>query len=967
MSFYDRKIPYYKSFKLIDSDGDGIKDTIVYRPISDFYYIQFGLEQDIKNIGHYIKGEGKPKFELVDFSSIWNEGLVISNPGHNTSSSGNTTTTPTPICIDIRDWSVFNPWPQGDTLPISEGNLIWLTTTDIDAANLQVGQQIILSGMDVTPVNQTCKGETNLTTLNLTTDIVAIWGPYLGSWSIATSIYFNTQTGDYTNGLCTAAENYGVISVLGSGKACVTTSSNGGDTLQPVEFCNDPSASNYDVSLVGVNGYTPCFDNTCCTYNSVENYKKSANSGYDELNCLAFYTDWGPWNDNLLLNDTQQLFIKKTDCTLTLRLINQLDGENNFTKGGWYGASVKIEIDEGNGFMPLLPGNTLIQNLDNDISFNQSKESYTLDNKVRIWKAKSTTTIPKYYTTKPYRDIILKPNTNTKVKITYINSDENISEYEKYAKYLRLQLIKGSTSSPTPTPPTPTTDVSSFVWSQNISEINTFLGTPSNRQNNGETFHYISNGSVEVKGKTWSDYLMGYKNPSNIVPWAPSTTGIAVGTFYANPIVTVLNDFGDSINTTVIDNSSNNSLNYFSNPNELLKELTFTCSVKENYVSYFDRNGDGFIEYSKSYPKINSENSSSVDIGLFSKTRYDSPYIFLKPGTKDNTEFLNDNPLTKTTVQQSDAPVGPSSHGGWKNYAYVATNLINTLNNNLTYSFTNVSPTCQLGGFNNLSEIDINLVDQSNSNIFLQQPYFTLTTSNPTKEATFGTGTTVPHLWNYGFSNAKGGCCAKSYSSSLDISTSGPYFNSKCSSCHGQMTPRSAQTVLDRGTKIAMQTTDSDVYYGPFYDPQNPTYNGYGLAFSKANKFCRDVKNKNGVLVDTSEIGVSTDALYVGGILHGGAVQYKPNTDFTNNYGVTEAIQLGFDEIGVTEANSTCLSGTKIPLKCRRVVNDPNCPSNNCMKCLFCFKCNSEDKQPGIFTGNNGDSNGPSDGITYLG
>jgi hypothetical protein len=181
------------------------------------------------------------------------------------------------------------------------------------------------------------------------------------------------------------------------------------------------------------------------------------------------------------------------------------------------------------------------------------------------------------------------------------------------------------------------------------------------------------------------------------------------------------------------------------------------------------------------------------------------------------------------------------------------------------------------------------------------------------------------------------------------------------------MTPRSAQTVLDRGTKIAMQTTDSDVYYGPFYDPQNPTYNGYGLAFSKANKFCRDVKNKNGVLVDTSEIGVSTDALYVGGILHGGAVQYKPNTDFTNNYGVTEAIQLGFDEIGVTEANSTCLSGTKIPLKCRRVVNDPNCPNNNCMKCLFCFKCNSEDKQPGIFTGNNGDSNGPSDGITYLG
>ena len=838
MNLYDRKIPYYKSFKLVDSDGDGIKDTITYRPISDFYYIQFGLEQDIKNIGHYIQASA-PKLEILDLTSVWNEGHIA---GHG---SG----------------------PKSKSSPPEQ------TTTP------------------------------------------------------------NNEIIDY---------KYKIF--------------------QPTTFCNDPQANNYDQTLIGVDGYIPCADNSCCTYNSTKSYSKSSSDEYEDLNCLAFYTDWGPWNDNLLLNDTQQIYVKKIECTLTLRLINQLGIENTFVKGGWYGASVKIEIDEGNGFTTLQPGSPLIQNLNNGIEYDQNKGSYTLNDKVRIWKSKSTLNTTKYYTTKPYRDIVIKPTFGTKIKITYINSNQNIPEYEKYAKYLRLQLIKGSSSTPTPAPPTLTNVLSGFTWSQNITELSNFLGTPYDRQSDGETFHYISDESLETKNKVWDNYLFGYKIATPIVPWGPANSKINVGSFYGNPNVKVLNDFGNTTDLTIINGFSNSSLNYFSNPDEIIKDFVFECSVKENYVSYFDRNGDGFIEFNQLYPEITYDEISSVDTGLFSKTRYDSPYIFLKPGTKDGTEPLLDNPLTKASKLQSDVPVGPSSSGGWKNYAYVTTAAIKSLNNNFAYSFKNTSPTCQLGGINNLNNIDISLVDGSNNNIFLQQPNYSVV-----ENATFGTGTTVPHIWNYGFTNSKGGCCAKRYNTSLDISKDGPYYNSKCFNCHAQMTARSAQPVLDKGVKIAMQTTDSDVYYGPFYDPQNPTYNGYGLAFSKANKFCRDVKNKNGVLVNNSEIGVKTDALYLGGILHGGAVQYKPNTNFSDNYGVKKSIQLGFDEVLGPESSSTCLSGTKLPLKCRRVVNDPNCPKNNCMKCIFCFKCSSEEKQPGVFTGNNSDPNGPTDGINYLG
>jgi hypothetical protein len=213
-----------------------------------------------------------------------------------------------------------------------------------------------------------------------------------------------------------------------------------------------------------------------------------------------------------------------------------------------------------------------------------------------------------------------------------------------------------------------------------------------------------------------------------------------------------------------------------------------------------------------------------------------------------------------------------------------------------------------------------------------------------------------------------GGCCAKIYDSALAISTDGPFLDSECSRCHGQMTARSAQPILDISTKIAMQTTSSDVYYGPFYDPSNPTYNGYGLAFSKANKFCRDVRNKNGVQIINTVSGTSEGSLYIGGILHGGAQQPSPNSNIFENYGVNYTAPIGFDTVNSINSSNGCLNNTKLPLKCGRAsINDPNCPNGNCMKCLFCFKCSTEEKKPGVYTGTYTTVNGPNNGVTMAG
>jgi len=179
-----------------------------------------------------------------------------------------------------------------------------------------------------------------------------------------------------------------------------------------------------------------------------------------------------------------------------------------------------------------------------------------------------------------------------------------------------------------------------------------------------------------------------------------------------------------------------------------------------------------------------------------------------------------------------------------------------------------------------------------------------------------------------------------------------------------QMTTRSAQPVLDNSVKIAMQTTDSEVYYGPFYDPSNPTYNGYGLAFSKANTFCRNVKGKNGVEVINSDAGTEGNYLFIGGILHGGGSQINPNTDLNQNLGVY------YDVNSFTNVNTnktSCPSGTKLPLKCAKVVRDPNCPKDNCIKCVYCFKCSTDSIKSGVFTGKqNIQTNGSTNGITII-
>lgn len=135
-----------------------------------------------------------------------------------TSNTTDTTTTSENICVNIDHWYVFNPWPQGDPImSYPEGSLLTLHTTDPNAINLQVGQQIALSGMDIIPINQTCYDYTELTTLNLITKIVRILNiPGTNIYDITTSVYFSTQTGDYYNNLC--LDN---INVAGSGKLCV--------------------------------------------------------------------------------------------------------------------------------------------------------------------------------------------------------------------------------------------------------------------------------------------------------------------------------------------------------------------------------------------------------------------------------------------------------------------------------------------------------------------------------------------------------------------------------------------------------------------------------------------------------------------------------------------------------------------------------------------------------------------------
>ena len=865
MSFYSRKIPYYKSFRVIDTDGDGVKDTLVYKPYSNFYYIQFGMEQTIKNIGHYNMGVDDD-FEVVSFDGIWdesNDGLGDNNP---------------------------------DTVPPLGG-----LTGDTLGSDLQQDATV---------------------------------------------------------------------------------------------FCNDPEAINYNPALIGNASFQPCEDNSCCDYLNATDYSSGTdNSQFAGVECLPLYTDWGPWNDNLLLNDTSQIYVTNTDCALTLRMINEnadllsspFASIGTLVDGGWYGASIKIEVDSGLGFETVTPGSPLLLDMEttssgySDIFYDTVKETFTLGEKVKMWAIESgQNNLKNYYVTRPFRDITIKASADAQIKITYYNGPSTISD--ALYKNLRLQLIKGTKFIPKPFNPSKNTPitfgVNEWEWIQSVTTfpiMDAFLGSISDRHDEGETFHFVVKDNSlftnpdynSIMRDYWKYYLLGYGTwTSQPIPWGATNTMVPAGDFYTNPNVSVLNDFGDNTSKSIIVDATDNSLNPITNPSEVIIDFTYNCDSTNNYVSYFDKDGDGFIEYDQNYPIVDSLNPGSVDIGLFSKTRYDSPYVYLPPGANGGGEALSPNDLITNLSSQSTIPTGTLSSAGWRQYAYIGPSSPSL------YEFKNVSPTCQLGGCDNILNANPNLVDESNSNIFLPQTdeavgYPVASCANIYDGNVAGTATTITHLWNYGNTDAKGGCCAKRYDTSLNMSQDGPWLESKCSRCHKQMTTRSAQPIFDNNTKIQMQTTDSDVYYGPFYDPTNPTYNGYGLAFSRANKFCRDVKNKNGVKIKYSVMGTPEQELFIGGIIHGGGVQATPTTDINANYGVTPSTTGSYDIAGYQTGGITgCVTETKLPLRCQIVTNDPNCPNGTtCMKCIYCFKCSSEEKQPGVFTGNNAPTDGPSDGV----
>ena len=834
MSFYERKIKYYKSFRLVDTTGNNVKDTIVYKPYTDNYYIQLGLEQEIKNIGHYNAGVNDG-FEVIDFSSIWGEdgnGIISDN-----------TYTPPPLSD-----------PQG---------------------------------------------------------------------------------GDDSSA-----------------------------TLPTNEFCNDETATNYESDLVGVAGFSPCANNQCCQYLSTDGYSFTAgendggggftinNNVYD---CLDLYTDWGPWNPDLILNDTEQIYVNAEQCSLTFRLwnINSIQPDPNLPSsldGGWHGASIEVEINDGSGFQTLSPTSPLIENIDSSIEYNGGK--FTLGDDVKIWVAKKVELGDlKWYSTIPFRDFTITPPPGSTVRITYRNGTSSV--YQFNANKLKLQLFKGKISGPKPIEPyafQTYTVGNSWSWSTPFVSSGIGYTNPTSYDGAGNKFVFIGeHNSYFTAGNNavsdWKLYLKGEFFPTFNVPWVSNQSDISVGDFYNVPELQNIEIFGASTISSGGFSPIVTDTNFFSNPSEEIYSQPFECIVDPNPVSYFDKNGDGFIEYDQNYPTIDPTNGGSVDSGIFSKTRYDSPYIYIKPGTSDGNDPLVTNLLTSATPPSGGPLISNPTSAGWRGYRFNATNLIKI-----------VSPTCQLSGVDNDYNSVTELSEISNVNIFLPQPDY-LTNPIPTSAANFGNGTLVPHFWNFGDYDARGGCCAKVYNPSLEFDSSGPYLKSKCSRCHGELTTRSAQPVFDNNTKIQMQTTGSNTYYGPFYDPQNPSYNGYGLAFSKANNFCRNEKLKNGVKTITTGTGNDGFDLSIGGIVHGGAgFDLGEGAYINNNTSISQWNEVDCNPAAVGN------NSKKLPLKCEKVtISGDRCPSGNCMRCIYCFSCSNESLQPSVFTGNNssGNDNGP--------
>lgn len=840
MSFYERKIKYYKSFRLIDTTGDNVKDTITYKPYNENYFLQVGLEQEIKNIGYYNVGVNDD-FEIVDFSSIWDESGdgIINDDSY----------TPPPLSD-----------PQGG---------------DDSSASL--------------PTN---------------------------------------------------------------------------------EFCNDANASNYEPQLVGVAGFSPCANNQCCSYVDLGDYSfqagendNTSGGGFiingNEYDCLDLYTDWGPWNPDLVLNDTEQIYVNTEQCSLTFRLWNLNSTQPEITNpsslnGGWYGASIEVEINDGSGFQTISPTSPSIESVDSDIGYTSGK--FTLNDNVKIWVAKKILLGDTFwYSTIPFRDFTITPPPGSTVRITYKNGINN--DYQTNANNLKLQLFKGKLSSPKPIEPYALqtyTVGSSWSWSTPFVSTSINYITPTSYDGDGNKFVFIGDylsylAAGNNAKNNWSKYLKGVLFPTETVPWFGEDIPSDVGNFYNVLELQNIEIFGASLASAGNITPIVSDINFFSNPSEEIYNQPFECIADPNPVSYFDKNGDGFIESDPNYPNIAISNSGSVDTGIFSKSRYDSPYIYIKPGTSGDNDPLTPNLLISVTPPSGSNLITNPTSAGWRGYRYNSTNAIKI-----------TSPTCQLSGVDNDYNSVTELTEISNANIFLPQPDY-LTNPIPTSAANFGGSQIVPHSWNFGNYDARGGCCAKVYDPSLEFDSSGPYLKSKCSRCHGQLTTRSAQPVFDNDTKIKMQTTGSDTYYGPFYDPQNPTYNGYGLAFSKANNFCRNEKSKNGVKTITTATGNDGFDLSIGGIVHGGT-----------NFSVVEGAFINNDTVTFQWNSVDCNPGPgtdnkKLPLKCEKVsISNDRCPSGNCMRCLYCFSCSNESLQPSVYTGDNSSGSDNGTGVVEI-
>lgn len=799
-NFYKRDIHFYKHMKIVDSNGDGVEDTLAILPTSNQYFLQIGINQNMDDLGIYDMVTNE-EFEIIDFNGFWDE----NNDG------------------------------SGDGYPVD---------------------------------------------------------PFTG---LPTPPSLGDGTGD-------PISNYG---------------------------CMNPTSPFYNPTATdGCHPDTPnCCDNDLTAL---------PDPPVRFPNCLAFYTDWGPWNEDLILDDTEQIYHIKETCSYIIRFINKkLVDASSSELGGWYGGSVKIEVDvnDGNGFTLLSPTSNLVNNTytnlvtlhtNNGIIYNNN--TWTLSDVVKLkWK---THTISfgsyKYTSTKPYEDLVLTSiPSGSKIKLTFINGSG--SNWGSNSSHIGYKLYRGyNENGQTPSPLDPP-----------------FMSPP------------IPNQLPYGLFNSSSDVLVMWNNYLNYLPSQTTTN-------WNNDSQYPLNLMYDG--NTLLYNSSYP-------PQQSPIEVDLKCTVVENYVSFYDENGDGMVNIDTSnYPNIVN---GVVDEGLFSKTRFDSPYIYIPPGTTDGTTLITDSQtlITDPILEKLIIPPPPSlgtyggsistpTESGWRYYGY---------GNIYNIKYKTTSPTCQLGGvdrtyntWGNIVGQDPSLVNQSNSQIFLPQ----VDTTIGSNAATYGKNDYPVILhWNTAF-DSYGGCCSKS--GSVGVNNNGPWPDTICKTCHLQMTTRSAQPVLNNTVKINMQTTDSDTYYGPFYDKRNPTYNGYGLAFSKANKYCRTVKGKNGVDITTPSTGATIQRYgevfhdgtsqaggsvqIMGGIIHGSAIQGTPNTNFNHQ---NSPLGVSYNSsIWERSGESPCVDQL-LPLKCKKVsgTDNGNCPSGKCMKCLYCFYCSLDDVQPGVFTG----------------